>query len=329
MLVKVLVADSFAPDHQAAFQRSLGDKYEVCWLDDSSTELDVGQMADTEYIVCYNKDLNKDFLSTALKLKAVVRLGSAKGAVDADYLKSNGITYATTESLSLISVAEHSFMLMLALAKELMRSDRGVREGLNPRNAKEVRTDQFTMAYNWLDLQEFDALYGKTLGIVGYGTVGKRLARMANACDMEVVYYSRSRMTIEEEQMQRVKYLPLDDLLAVSDFVSLHVKLNNESRGLINREKLARMKRTAYLINTSRGAVVNESDLIEALREGNIAGAALDVFEVEPLPANSPLRKMDNVILTAHSAGIPLHRSLFTELEQCAQIIRASRGENT
>ena len=143
-----------------------------------------------------------------------------------------------------------------------------------------------------------DSLYGRTLGILGYGRHGRPVARLGEAFGMNVVAWDRGKSGKSADPS--VKRLPLDDLLAVSDVVSIHLRLSDKSRGLIDRERLAKMKPTALLINTSRGAIIDENALIEALREKRIAGAGLDVYEIEPLPASSPLRSLPNVLLTPH-----------------------------
>lgn len=143
------------------------------------------------------------------------------------------------------------------------------------------------------------SLAGRTLGILGYGRHGRPVARLAEAFGMKVIAWDRTNSHPAPDEFG-VRRLPLDDLLEKSDVVSIHLRLSEEVRGLISREKLSKMKSTAFLINTSRGAIVEESALIDALRKKRIAGAGLDVFAVEPLPASSPLRTMPNVLLTPH-----------------------------
>lgn len=142
------------------------------------------------------------------------------------------------------------------------------------------------------------SLAGRRLGILGYGRLGRPVARIAKAFDMNVIAWDRGSSYSSNDL--GVVRMPLDDLLASSDIVSIHLRLSDESRGLINRDRLAKMKSGSLLINTSRGAIVDEDALVEALNENRIAGAGLDVFAVEPLPSSSPLRKMPNVLLTPH-----------------------------
>ena len=142
------------------------------------------------------------------------------------------------------------------------------------------------------------SLAGRTLGILGYGRHGRPVARIAKAFDMNVMAWDRGSSYSSDDL--GVVRLPLDDLLASSDIVSIHLRLSDESRGLINRDRIAKMKSGSFLINTSRGAIVDEDALVEALRKKRIAGAGLDVFAVEPLSASSSLRRLPNVLLTPH-----------------------------
>lgn len=316
----IFLADSFENEHIASFCKDLGPDFVVHEFDRSKSLM--AQVEDADFIISYNQNLTSDILSKAQRLKMVVRLGTARGFLDEDWLNENNIAYYLTTSIGLISVAEHSFMLILALAKELRYSDYGVRAGLNPLAYEEKVTDQRQFAYNWLNLQHFDAIFHKTLGIVGFGVVGKRVAQYAKAFDMDVIYNSGHRLPAEQEKLLGVRWGTLDQVLCESDFVSAHVKVNETTKGMFNKKTFAKMKPTAYFINTSRGAIVNEEDLCEALTNGVIAGAGLDVFNIEPLPHTSPLTKMDNVILSAHSAGIQLHRILFHEFSDAARQIK-------
>lgn len=137
----------------------------------------------------------------------------------------------------------------------------------------------------------------KTLGVIGAGAIGRQVIRVASALDMKIFYYDINPGTFDDGN---IKYAPIDTLLRESDFVTLHCPLNEKTKHLINMNKFMIMKKTSYIINTSRGALIKESDLIEALKQGEIAGAALDVQEIEPPATDNPLFKMDNVILTPH-----------------------------
>lgn len=185
------------------------------------------------------------------------------------------------------SVAEHTWSLILALANRIVEADEALRRGA----FKGWEPDNF-LGVN---------LTGKTLGILGLGSIGSMVARRAKGWKMKILYYCRNPLKDKEKELG-VEYAPLDKLLKESDFVSLHVPLTDETRHMINKKSLKLMRKNSYIINTARGAVISEEDLIEALKEKLIKGAGLDVFENEPRVAPE-LIKMQNVILTPHIAS--------------------------
>lgn len=156
---------------------------------------------------------------------------------------------------------------------------------------------------------------GKTLGIVGLGKLGRQVAKIAQAMGMNVIAWSQN-LTREACEAAGVTYATKDELFANSDIITIHVVLSARSRGLVSREDIARMKPTAYLINTARGPTVDEAALLEALQKHAIAGAALDTYSQEPLPVDDPLRKLDNVVLTPHLGYVTVqnYRRYYTEM---------------
>lgn len=185
------------------------------------------------------------------------------------------------------SVAEHAWVLMLVLARRIVEADEATRKG----------------AYKGWEPNIFLGvnMIGRTLGIVGLGRIGSKVALRAKGWGMTVLYNKRTRDEKAEKELG-VEYVEFNDLLARSDFVTLHVPLTDETRHMINKDTLAKMKKGAYLINTSRGPVVDEHDLVDALRNGHLAGAALDVYDNEP-NINPELIGMENVVLTPHIAS--------------------------
>ena len=187
------------------------------------------------------------------------------------------------------AVAEHALMLMLAVSRRLVWQHASVAAG--------------RWRGNDLAGTKLFELRGKTLGIVGLGAIGKKVARLAAAFGMAVLYYDLHRLSEDAEDALGVRFRLLNEVLRASDIVSLHVPLTPASRRMIGAGELALMKPTAYLINTCRGPVVDEAALAAALSGGGIAGAGLDVFDEEPPPADNPLFRLDNVVLTPHFAG--------------------------
>jgi D-3-phosphoglycerate dehydrogenase / 2-oxoglutarate reductase len=211
------------------------------------------------------------------QLKHIVFLGTgAASYMNIDELKSRGVNVHTIKGYGDTAVAEHTIALMFAAARDVARMDREVRGGI------------------WTP-QEGVQLFGKTLGVIGLGGIGSEVARMGKGLGMDVVGWNRTRRA-------GVPLVEIDTLLAKSDVVSLNLVLNDETRGFLTKERIARMKPGAILVNTARGALVDESALLDALKSGHIRHAGLDVFHAEPLKADHPLAKLPNVTLTSHAA---------------------------
>lgn len=222
------------------------------------------------------------------QLKIVSNYAVGFDNVDIQAATDRGIVVTNTPSEEVNeSVAEHTWSLILALANRIVEADEFVRKG---------------KYHGWEpDLFLGVNLIGKTLGIIGLGRIGTMVARRAQGWKMKVIYYKRTR-DLDCEKKMGVFYCPLDELLTKSDFVTLHVPLTEETRHMVNKDFLAKMKKGSYLVNTARGAVVNEADLVESLKSGHLAGAALDVFENEKNISKEFL-EMTNTITTPHIAS--------------------------
>ena len=222
------------------------------------------------------------FFEACPNLELVLQTGGHAYHIDQTAASKAGIVIALGRRVSkpTVVIPELVFSLMLGLVRQIYPLTTEMHNG------------------GWPELIG-ESLAGRTLGILGYGRLGHPVARLAEAFGMRVVAWDRTGSSPRSDPFGVVR-LPLDDLLAISDVVSIHLRLSDESRGLLNREKLWKMKPGAILINTSRGAIVDEPALIEALREKRVAGAGLDVFCTEPLPQTSELRTMPNVLLTPH-----------------------------
>jgi phosphoglycerate dehydrogenase-like enzyme len=215
-------------------------------------------------------------------------LSAGYDMLDLPLLRELNLPLANNAGANSYAVADHAVLAMLALYRRLFAGDASVRQG---RWQAEIDgTNTYEMA-------------NKLVGIVGLGNIGRKVARRVQAFDANVQYHNRTRLAAGEERELNVRWVPLDDLFRTSDIVSLHTPLDEQSRGMVNAERLAMMKPTATLINTARGEVVDQPALIDALRTKRILGAGLDAFDPEPLPGDSPLRDLDNVVLSPHSAG--------------------------
>jgi glyoxylate reductase len=197
-----------------------------------------------------------------------------------------GIRVTFTADILAEATADLTFALLLACARDVVKGDVFVRQG--------------RWKVGWMpDLMLGYDVHGATLGIIGLGRIGSAVARRARGFGMKVIYNNRNR-DIDTENELGASFVELDDLFRQSDFISVHTSMNDSSRHMINLAKLKLMKKTAFLVNTSRGPVINEADLAGALKQGIIAGAGLDVFEKEPLPSTSPLARMRNIVLLPH-----------------------------
>jgi D-3-phosphoglycerate dehydrogenase len=231
------------------------------------------------------------------QLKHIVFLGTgAASYMNVDELKSRGVSVHTIKGYGDTAVAEHTIALMFAAARDVARMDREVRGGI------------------WTP-QEGVQLFGKTLGVIGLGGIGNEVARMGKGLGMDVIGWNRTRRA-------GVPLVDIDTLLAKSDVVSLNLVLNDETRGFLSKDRIARMKPGAILVNTARGALVDETALLDALNSGHIRHAGLDVFHAEPLKADHPLTKMSNVTLTSHAAFRTLEASM-TLLRRAIDIVKA------
>ena len=226
--------------------------------------------------------ITKDLIQRADKCKIIARVGVGLDNIDQDAAKEKNIRVINAVEGAMNAVAELVVGLMLSLAREIPRADREVRNG------------------NWIKKELMGTeLRGKYLGIVGLGNIGKRLGRLAKSFNMNIIGFDV--IPIDEEFSKEVGLMKADlgTLLASADYVSLHVPLLDSTKHMINAEKIATMKNTARIINTSRGGVIDEDALYDALKNGSLGGAALDVFEIEPATSNN-LRELPNFISTPH-----------------------------
>ena len=242
------------------------------------------------------------------RLKVISRSGVGYDDIDVPAATARGVAVCTTPGLNHITVAEYTMALLLQCARKLYE------------NLQEGRSG----GWSWHQGRD---LAGRTLGIVGLGSIGKQVARRARAFDMRVLAYDVVRDEAFASQHE-VSYVPLEGLLRESDYVTLHLFLDARSRHLINRERLLLMKPTACIVNTSRGGVMDSHDLYQVLKERRIGGAALDVFEQEPLPADSSLRTLENLYISPHASGSsedPRGKSIVMAAENALRILRGEK----
>jgi phosphoglycerate dehydrogenase-like enzyme len=242
-----------------------------------------------EFYLGLARQMGGEFFRSATKMRLVQLISAGYDHVDIEAARKAKVPVANNGGANAIAVAEHTIMLMLAVLKRVVRFHNDVVAGKwRAGNPAESRIYE---------------LAGKTLGIVGLGNIGKKVARRAAAFDMAVHYYDIARLTEDQEDAIGARFVLLEELVRTSDVVSLHVPLTDSTRRLLGARELGMMKRSAIVINTCRGPVIDEDALHRALTQGQIAGAGLDVFVEEPPKPNHPLFALPNVTLTPHSAG--------------------------
>ena len=268
-------------------------------------------IADADYAISGQVAVNGAVLRAGKRLKLLHKWGVGVDNLDVETARELGIKVARTTGSNSVAVAEFTMGLMIGALRHI------------PHGHSELQNGR------WRDPrgQSPFLLSGKTVGLVGFGAIAQALSRLLSGFGCTLLYNKRHRLTVDEERALGIEYAALPDLLSRADVVSLHCPLTEATRGLIDRTALASMKPTAILVNVARGGVVAERDLAWALRNGVIHAAAVDVYEIEPLPADSPLLHIDNLTLTPHLGAIvadtfePNVRRMFDN------IVRVSRGE--
>ena len=288
----VLITDNKSIMQRSGFPGLLGEELEVrfapkeAWLDDSEL---TKHMNGVDALIVGGAHITRKVMEGSEKLKVIARLGAGYDTVDVKAATEQGVMVINTPRTSVEGMAEHVLGTMICLSRSVFWADRRVREG----KFKETQADLYSRDRHIL---------GMTLGIIGLGAVGSRLAERAHGFQMRILGYD-PYVTKEHLDEMGVKPVDLETLMRESDFISIHSALTDETRHLIGENELKRLKKTAYVINNSRGAVIDERALYRALSEGRIAGASLDVFDPSPPLPENPLFKLDNVILTPHIAG--------------------------
>jgi len=233
--------------------------------------------------------LSRDTIFSAKKLKVIARTGAGVDNIDVRAASERNIPVCNTPEANIGSVAEHTMAVILALSKYMIKLDSAVRE------------NNFAIRNSYLPVD----LQGKILGLVGFGRIGRKVAEKCHNCfSMKIVYFDPYISSEISVGFHCDRAENLEEVVVISDFVSIHIPYNEKNHHLINKEILEKMKSSAFLINTSRGGVVDEPALAEFLLKGKIAGAAVDVFENEPPGPDNPLLKLDNIILSPHSAAL-------------------------
>lgn len=270
---------------------SIFEKYgEVIAYPSTSREETAERVSDADILICNKTLIDKDVLDRAKNLKCILLFATGYNNIDISYAAELGIAVCNAGQYSTYAVAQHTFALILRQASRV------------------AEYSDFVMDGGWIRSPLFSAfefptheLFDKTLGIVGYGSIGRAVADVALAFGMKVAIYTRT-----PKEDSRVKFVSFDELLDSSDYISAHCPLNDQTAKLFNEEAFKKCRNGAFFVNTSRGGVVDEVALANALNSGKLSGAALDVLSVEPMREDCPLIGAKNLTLTPHTAWIPL-----------------------
>ena len=246
------------------------------------------KIGNVEGLICFPYDkIDSDLIDIAKNLKVISTYSVGFDHIDTQYAKKKKIRVGYTPEILTDATADLAVSLMLDVLRRVSEGDRIVRNG---------KWRQIYGAYDYVGTD----LQGKTLGIFGLGRIGSTLAKRAKSFDMKIIYHNRKPVSKNKEKLLGVKYVTLDKLITQSDVISIHVPHTKETNQLFDMKIFKKMKKSAFLINTARGKIVNEKDLIIALNKKIIAGAALDVYQSEPISKKHPLTKIQNVVLAPH-----------------------------
>ena len=309
---QVIYMEVVPPETAEIIASRLPQGFELHFIKDYSEGAAISALADADFVLVATHPLPADLIKTARKLRMIQHQGVGYEKTDAEFAGKQGIKVALCPEGTIIGVAEHVFLLILALYKQIFRADQSVRAG---------EWLQFSLRGNSFEMA------GKNLGLVGFGRIGEAVAVRAQSFGMDICYYDILRRSREDEHKLRVTYQPFRELLAKSDIVSLHLPITAETYHMMDANALYSMRKDSILINTARGALIDQKALVEALQKGHLGGAGLDVFEKEPPDPDDPLLQMSNVVLTPHiSAGT--RDALVAKMDAAfANMIRVTKGE--
>ena len=279
------------PVYRKVFWEHVPPGFNVLWMDANESNEDeiVDQMLDADFLLVLGASIPERALREAKQLKLIQLFTQGYDYFPLAITSELGIPVANIGGATAVTVAEHTVLLMLAVLRRIFPSIAALKEG---------------KAFGTLDRRLYHQLYEKVVGIVGFGNIGRRVASLVHGFDAKVIFYDRVEIPPAFTEKVQARPVTLEELLRTADIVSLHVPLEESTRGMIGWEQLEIMKPSAIVINTSRGNIVDEEALIRALSQNKIAGAGLDVFTKEPPESDNPLLDMENVVATPHMGGL-------------------------
>lgn len=293
----IALIGEYSPDVPSKMKEILPQDFSIIRI--TSYE-EFSKLENVDYIILRSLKLNEEAINSLKQVKMIHRWGSGHDSVDIKAAGKRGIPVLVALGVNAVAVAEHCILLMLSIYRQIITIKNMFDQG------------------NWdrqVLIEKSFLLKGKTLGLIGCGNVGKLVAEKARIFDIQTIYHDVRRLSPDAEKTLGLAYVSLEELYTTSDIISIHVPAIEGTIGMIGRKQFEMMKPSAIIINTARGTVINEPELIEALKNKEIFGAGLDSFAVEPLPLDSPLLSLDNVVLTPHIGGNT--RDLNDEMVRC------------
>ncbi|MBP1883773.1 2-hydroxyacid dehydrogenase [Sinorhizobium mexicanum] len=304
------VGRAFGPEAQALIRDVVPAEFEI------SFEIDPGEkchplIRESDFILT-TAPITEKLIRESPRLRLIHKWGIGVDKIDLAAAEREGVPVAITAGSNAVVVAEHTIMLIIAALRQLSLADRSMREG------KWIYTELRPKCRK---------LSGKTVGILGFGNIGKNVAKRLAGFDVEIIYHDPFRSPPEIEKQFNARFVSFDELMEQSDILTLHCPGGAANHRIINAAAIARMKRGSVLVNAARGDVVDEDAVVAALESGQLLAAGLDAFEPEPLPPTSKLTKLENVVLTPHTAGSVLDNVVNVALHAFNNMLRLARGE--
>jgi len=308
---KVYVTDKSFPAYDHLVDKLKKHDADMIFASANNEDTFITEAADADVIFNSFALVTKKFIEKLTKCKMIIRTGIGVNTIDVDAATAKGIMVSYVPDYCRDEVADHSAALILAAVRKIRFLDKRVREGI----------------WNSVEAGYVLKLNGKVLGICGFGAIAQRVAKRMQAFGMEILAYDPY---LEDEifKINKVKRAKeIDEIFTSADVISLNLPLTEETKYIINKDSIEKMKNNVFIINTARGPLVNENDLIKALKSGKIAGAGIDVFEEEPIQPDNPLCKLENVVLTPHAAYYSVESLPELQKKSIEEVIRVLNGE--
>lgn len=299
---KILLTNHYSQAVIEVVERAIPQGFDFMVLNKADKNHLLNKASEADYFLASGRvEIDKDVIDAAANLKMIQRTGVGTDTLDLRYLKEKKIPVYVNQGVNSESVAEHTIMLILSTLRNLSDVDHKVKLGNWEKNEIGIQCR---------------SLAGMKIGLVGLGNIGLVVAKMLQPFNVTVLYHKRTRLTSKQEIELSLNYVDFESLLSKSDIVTLHCPLSKDTKGMLGEREIKLMKTGSFIINTARGALIDETALIRELSNGHLAAAGLDVYQDEPLPKDSPLLRMNNVTLTPHTGGLTLET--FSNMMQSA-----------